>query len=165
MKIDYPFFCTVANRHRFLRKKMKTNSCYEELQNFSDCPLYQVPPILTISWKSVHTCFRYVPNRPTNKQTHRQTNRYENITFAVRRGNWLYLVIQSIRLGNLAIVAMHKTSPTAANARVCCTKVTYFFSTLVNSVGDFRCAISSGPFVGIEPEQSVSLTSISFAIH
>ena len=46
----------------------------EHRENVSNCSLYQVPPTLKLSWKSIQPFFRNVPNRETDRQTDRQTN-------------------------------------------------------------------------------------------
>ena len=51
-------------------------------ENVPNCSLYQVPPNLKISWKSVQPSFRNVANRQTNRQT-QATDNDENITFAM----------------------------------------------------------------------------------
>ena len=54
----------------------------ERLENVPNCSLYQVPPTLKISWKSVQSFFHNVANRQTNRQT-QATDNDENITFAM----------------------------------------------------------------------------------
>ena len=56
----------------------------EHLENVHYCYLYWVLPTLKISWKSVHSFFRNVANKQTDRQTNRQaTDNDENITFAM----------------------------------------------------------------------------------
>ena len=48
---------------------MRSKGEMEHTENILDCTLYQVPPIMKISWKSVHAFFRNVTNRKTDKPT------------------------------------------------------------------------------------------------
>ena len=52
-------------------------------ENVPNCSLYQVPPTLKISWKSIQPFFRNVANGQTDKQTNPGTYNDENITFAI----------------------------------------------------------------------------------
>ena len=55
----------------------------EHPKNVSNSSLYQVPPTLKISWKSVQLFFRNVANRQADRQTNKAMDNDENITFAM----------------------------------------------------------------------------------
>ena len=61
-----PFSRNVVNRHGFPRKRPKKSLCSRGLmnhfENVPDCSLYQVPPILKMSWRSVKLFLLYEKN-------------------------------------------------------------------------------------------------------
>ena len=71
-KYIYPFFCNVANRHGFPRKIEKeimyARGLTEHPQKVPDCSLYQVWPILQLSWNPF---MRFPVIRLTDKQTNK----------------------------------------------------------------------------------------------
>ena len=75
-KSVHPFCHNVASRHRFPWKYRKKNTVTGGLKTASpDCSVYRARPILKISWKSVHTFFRNIINRQTDRLTDRQTDK------------------------------------------------------------------------------------------
>ena len=107
MKIRSTVFCNAAKRHSLLGKKLVKILCsrglMEHPENVPNCSLYQVPPTLQISWKSVQPFFRNVANRQRDRQSNGQRwkhnfshggdiNRIQSNNIIIRSNlSWFYI--------------------------------------------------------------------------